>query len=115
MDYNCLIHGLTLILGGAEANLWEVTNAYTSMSRTVNHFYKNDGRYDPKDFKKPNYIFGKNIPATPKNKLELEAPFINASASWLAFEAMRNVERPNSEGDPYQIVARVSQTIAEVE
>ena len=92
-------YGLTLILGGAEANLWEITNAYTSMSRTVNHFYQNDGRYDPKDFRKPNYIFGKKSPKTPKDQLEIEAPFINASASWLAFEAMRNVERPNSEGD----------------
>ncbi len=92
-------YGLTLILGGAEANLWDITNAYTSMGRTVNHFYQNDGRYDPQDFKKPNYIFGKKTPATPKDKLKVEAPFINASASWLAFEAMRNVERPNSEGD----------------
>ncbi|HFC01065.1 MAG TPA: penicillin-binding protein 1C, partial [Phaeodactylibacter sp.] len=92
-------YGLTLILGGAEANLWDITSAYASMARTVNHFSKNDGRYDPLDFRKPNYVFHKKTPATPKEKLETEAPFISASASWLAFDAMRNLERPNSEGD----------------
>ena len=92
-------YGLTLILGGAEANLWDITNAYASMGRTVNHFYKNDGRYDPLDFRKPNYVFENNNTLTNKNNLEIEAPYISASASWLAFEAMRNLERPNSEGD----------------
>ena len=92
-------YGLTLILGGAEANLWDVTSAYASMSRTVNHFHENDGRYDSKDFRKPNYIFGKEVSPTNKNQLETEAPFINASSAWLAFDAMRNLERPNSEGD----------------
>lgn len=92
-------YGLTLILGGAEANLWDVTSTYASMSRTVNHFYDNDGRYDPKDFNKPNYVFRKNHTPTAKKQLEREAPFINASAAWLAFDAMRNLERPDSEGN----------------
>ena len=107
-------YGLTLILGGAEANLWDVTSTYASMSRTVNHFHENDGRYDRKDFQKPNYVFEKNeiahsasLHPDPKGKsshlkkkhLEQEAPFINASAAWLAFDAMRNLERPDSEGN----------------
>ncbi len=92
-------YGLTLILGGAEANLWDVTSTYASMSRTVNHFYDYDGRYDPKDFNKPNYVFGKDHTPSAKNRLEPEAPFINASAAWLAFDAMRNLERPDSEGN----------------
>ncbi|MEM6965155.1 MAG: penicillin-binding protein 1C [Bacteroidota bacterium] len=92
-------YGLSLILGGAEVNLWDITNAYASMSRTINHFHPNDGRYDPLDFRKPNYVLGKKVLPTPRKQLATEAPFISASAAWLAFEAMRNVERPNSEGD----------------
>lgn len=92
-------YGLTLILGGAEANLWDVTSTYASMSRTINHFYDNDGQYDLKDFQKPNYVFGKDHMSSTKNQLKSEAPFITASAAWLAFDAMRNLERPDSEGN----------------
>ena len=92
-------YGLTLILGGAEANLWDVTSTYASMSRTVNHFHKNDGRYDRKDFQKPNYVFEDHHEPMAKKQLESEPPFFSASGSWLAFDAMRNLERPDSEGN----------------
>ena len=114
-------YGLSLILGGAEANLWDVTSTYASMARTVNHFYKYDGEYHPKDFRQPNYVFSKPVRQSDgkenfqkekgvRTLLEKEAPFINASASWQAFEAMRNLERPNSEGDWESFSS--SQTIA---
>ena len=107
-------YGLSLILGGAEANLWDVTNTYASMARTVNHFSEYDGEYNSNDFRKPNYDFFKTENTSKrkdvKHLLEKEAPFISASASWQAFEAMRNLERPNSEGDWESFSS--SQTIA---
>ncbi len=92
-------YGLTLILGGAEASLWEIANAYACMARTLNHFYPYDGKYDQRDFRPLNYVFGNKTPATPKANLLTEPPRIAASAAYLAFDAMQNLERPNSEGE----------------
>ncbi|MGK0390494.1 MAG: penicillin-binding protein 1C, partial [Maribacter sp.] len=67
-------YGLTLIVGGSEGNLAEITSMYASMARTVNHFYDYDGRYDPLDFRKPNYIYDTTIPRTQKSKLSKNSP-----------------------------------------
>jgi len=91
-------YGLTLILGGAEASLWEISNAYAGMARTLNHFQVNDGRYDGDDFQQANLM----KPLRPKKKKtdwQEEAPVLSAAACWHTFEAMRSVERPNSEGE----------------
>lgn len=94
-------YGLSLILGGAEASLWQITAAYASMSRTLDRFYTFDGAYSTKDFRSAHY----NLKETPqktsinKNALTREAPYLSASAIWLSFEAMRRLERPGAEGD----------------
>ncbi len=91
-------YGLPLILGGAEVNLLDVTNVYACMARSLGHFYEFNSRYDPHDFRAPNYVFGNKAPKTPERKLLKEAPRISAAATWLTFAAMQEVERPNSEG-----------------
>ncbi|MEL6922414.1 MAG: penicillin-binding protein 1C [Bacteroidota bacterium] len=95
---NASHYGLPLVLGGAEASLWDITNAYTNMARGLRHFYDFNGRYDPKDQRDLNY--NKLITYTPSAPAALleEAPVISAAASWLCFEAMQQVERPRSEG-----------------
>ncbi len=91
-------YGLTLILGGAEVNLLEVTNAYAGMARTLNHFYDYSGEYNPLDFRPANYML-KDDSSPPKDPiLQREAPVVSAAAAWLAFDAMQEVERPDSEG-----------------
>ncbi len=95
-------YGLTLILGGAEAKLWEVTNAYTCMARTLNHFQKYDGEYALDDWRKPTYVDLKNQEPASKRKqkkLMKESRILSAGAIYETFEAMLQVERPGSEGD----------------
>lgn len=89
-------YGLTLILGGAESSLWEISNAYAGMARTLNHFQPNDGRYNLEDFQPANIFQTKKDQST---HLQKEAPILSAAACWHTFEAMRTVERPNTEGD----------------
>ncbi len=92
-------YGLPLILGGAEATLGDITNAYACMSRMLGNFYPRDGRYDPKDYRPANYLFGvKNTPTGRNNLLE-DPPFIGAAGAWFAFDAMQHLERPNAVGD----------------
>lgn len=91
-------YGLALILGGAEVKLWDITNTYACMARTLRHFYDRSSRYDPTDFRAPNYVFGVEVKQTPKSKLLKDPTHISAAASWFTFEAMQEVERPNSSG-----------------
>ena len=38
-------YGLSLILGGAEASLWDITGAYASLGRSLIHFNSNEHQY----------------------------------------------------------------------
>jgi penicillin-binding protein 1C len=51
-------YGLSLILGGAEGTLWDITGMYASMARTLNHYFTHPGknRYQKTDFHQPNYL-----------------------------------------------------------
>ena len=89
-------YGLTLILGGAETTLWEVTNAYGGMGKTLDHFYNNSGQYDPTDFDAASYIVSTKPTNPPKLK---EFPTqLSAAGIWFTLEAMKEVKRPNSQG-----------------
>ena len=92
-------YGLTLILGGAEAKLWDLCNAYSGMSRTVNHFYQYNGQYNKNDFRPSTYIYTPSIENSDSPKLLEEAPVLSAAACWSTFDAMQDVERPNSVGE----------------
>lgn len=92
-------YGLTLALGGAEANLWDLTSVYASMARTLGHFYPNHGKYNPADFRKANYVWSENVPEPDQANLYKNSTHLSADAIWLTFEAMEELERPTSEGD----------------
>ncbi len=102
-------YGLPLILGGAECTLWETTNAYAGMARTLRYFYERDGMYSAKDFLSGHIL--QNWESGRKEfPLLKEPPVMSASAIWYTFEAMRSVERPSQEGDWKRF--RSSQNIA---
>jgi penicillin-binding protein 1C len=87
-------YGLSLILGGAESNLWDLCRSYAGMSSTVNYFNKSNGKYRTNEFSELNYEndfepdFGDE--STQKN-------ILGAGSIWLTYNAMEEVNRP--EGD----------------
>lgn len=86
-------YGLSLILGGAEATLWDLAGIYASMSRTLNHFYGQSGKYNAIDFHPP-FI----IPETSGDELLLtNETRLNAASIWLSYKAMEEVNRPDLE------------------
>lgn len=91
-------YGLALILGGAEVKLWEITNTYACMARTLNRFYNRSSRYNPTDFRPPNYVFETKEEEEDPSTLLSDPTHISAAASWFTFDAMQQVERPNSSG-----------------
>lgn len=87
-------YGLSLILGGAESNLWDLCNAYAYMSSTLNHYKKFNDEYRTNELKDLNLNFNKKVdfgkPTRQKN-------VFGAGAIWHTFNAMKEVNRP--EGD----------------
>ncbi|MCB0552887.1 MAG: penicillin-binding protein 1C [Phaeodactylibacter sp.] len=92
-------YGLPLVLGGAEGTLWDITNAYTCMSRMLNHFPEYDAQYDPQDFRPPTYLPVPESARPARERLQSNPSHIGAAAAWFAFDAMQELERPNSEGE----------------
>lgn len=88
-------YGLSLILGGAEASLIDITNAYAGMSRVLGNFYSRNGRYATDDMRLPTFELARQHQST----LQKEAPVLGAGAVWHTFEAMQQVERPLSSGE----------------
>ncbi len=86
-------YGLSLILGGGEASLWELTGVYASLSRVLNRYSK-EGKYCPGDYHMPVLLEGtiksKEIPVYGE-------PVLSASSIWLTYEALKRVNRPEGE------------------
>ncbi|MFH1320753.1 MAG: penicillin-binding protein 1C [Bacteroidota bacterium] len=93
-------YGLSLILGGAEGTLWDLTAIYASFSRILNHYNEFSGRYIEDDMRKPGYIFKEmdvdkeTINITQQNR---EKGILSAGSIWLAYEALIEVNRPDAE------------------
>ena len=88
-------YGLPLILGGAEGRLLEITNAFTCMARTLNHYVDNSSQYFSNDFRKGIYV-KRDVSKAPKPIKTV--PVLSAGAIFQTMEAMQKVERPDSDG-----------------
>jgi len=86
-------YGLSLILGGGETSLWDLTGAYASMSRVLNR-YLNEKKYYKEDYHPPVLIKPENLI---QKRSEEPDPPLSASAIWLTYEALQKVNRPDSE------------------
>ena len=86
-------YGLSLILGGAEVSLWELAGVYSSMARVLNHFTESDGKYFVSDWHMPNLL---NEPEN-FNVEGSEQGSLGAGAIWLCFQALQDLNRPDSE------------------
>jgi len=86
-------YGLSLILGGGETTLWELTGAYASLSRVLNNF-STAKKYFREDYHEP-VIIEANSRGEEKH-FDPDPPY-SASAIWLTFEAIQKVNRPESE------------------
>ena len=86
-------YGLSLILGGAESNLWDLCKTYSNLTSTLNFYTKNTA-YRTHEFQDLNMdasqILDFGTRKTEKNQL-------GAGAIWLTYQAMKQVGRP--EGD----------------
>jgi penicillin-binding protein 1C len=86
-------YGLSIILGGGETSLWELSGAYASLSRVLNRYQK-EKKYIKEDYHEP--VLVKPLPGTKKLTEDLNPP-LSASSIWLTYQALLKVNRPDSE------------------
>ncbi len=87
-------YGLSIILGGAEARLWDLAGMYASMARRLSNFNGSSTGYAAADFHPPVYL--EKEAAAPSQKTG-QAQWFDAASIWLTFEAMVEVARPDEE------------------
>jgi penicillin-binding protein 1C len=94
IKYDANHYGLSLILGGAESNLWDLSKSYASLASTINHYDETSGKYFTNEFLEPSYLadfqpdFG---------EISTEKNIFDAGSIYLTFEALNNVNRPEGE------------------
>ncbi|MEE1961094.1 penicillin-binding protein 1C [Allomuricauda taeanensis] len=87
-------YGLSLILGGAESSLWEVTESYASLASGLNHYVTHSSTYRTNEFVKASYLVEEEIDF---GKQQFDPPIFGAGAIYATFQSMYEVNRP--EGD----------------
>ncbi len=92
-------YGLTLVLGGAEATLWDLAGVYASMARILNTFNQQNSRYLQGDQRSISFLksFEEDI-SFPGQPIRT-APLFDAGVLWHTFQAMQEVNRPETEGE----------------
>lgn len=90
-------YGLTLILGGGECSLWEITGVYASLARQLNHFIAYSSRYDPADIHMPRFINNRENTQSREQRKFQTHHLISAGAVYQTFRALLEVNRPAQE------------------
>lgn len=88
-------YGLSMILGGAEGTLWDITGAYASLARSLNNYFEVPGRsrYSKSDFHPPSYLMADSIQQRPME----ESSWLGAGSIYLTFDVLKEVFRPGEE------------------
>ncbi len=87
-------YGLSLILGGAESNLWDLCRTYANLSSTINYFNQSKGKYRSNEFAELNvhHDFTTDFGGD-----SFQKTILGAGSIYLTYNAMKEVNRP--EGD----------------
>ncbi|MCB1052446.1 MAG: penicillin-binding protein 1C [Acidobacteria bacterium] len=88
-------YGLSLVLGGAETNLWDLAQMYSGLARTLTYQEDHGGIYPQNAFEPPRLdptqpiqlVAGPRVPA-----------LLEAQSIYQSFQAMTQLERPESQG-----------------
>ncbi|WP_255490525.1 penicillin-binding protein 1C [Dysgonomonas sp. 511] len=82
------VYGLSLVLGGGEGKLWDISYMYLQMVQQLNMFNE-EGRYY--EMKPPAYILNSD---NNKKGERIHNPLFTAGAIWQTLDALTNVNRP---------------------
>jgi penicillin-binding protein 1C len=85
-------YGLSIILGGAESNLWDLCKNYAAFSSTINHYDEFLGYYS-NEFCEPTFYRDEKIDF---GKQTQEKNVFNAASMYQTFQSLKEVYRPGT-------------------
>ena len=94
LTYNANHYGLSLILGGAESNLWDLCKSYASLSSTLNHFSETSSEYYTKEFVEPTFFASETINFGEKSA---KKTLFDAASIYLTYDSLKKVNRPQGD------------------
>ncbi|WP_298756071.1 penicillin-binding protein 1C [uncultured Psychroserpens sp.] len=94
LKYNANHYGLSLILGGAESNLWDLCKSYAALSSMLNHFSETSSEYYTNEFVEPTFMASETVDFGTKSS---DKTLFDAASIYLTYESLKKVNRP--EGD----------------
>lgn len=92
LKYNANHYGLSLILGGAESNLWDLCKNYAAMSATLNHFSNSSSEYFTNEYCEPTFFASADINLGQKTT---NKTLFDAASIYLTYESLKKVNRPD--------------------
>ena len=87
-------YGLSLILGGAESNLWDLCQTYANLTSTLNYNVQSFGKYREDEFSDLNYQYDFEQDFGDETS---EKPILGAGSIFLTYNAMKEVNRPEAD------------------
>ena len=84
-------YGLSLILGGGEATLWDIASAYASMGRALENYSNIRNKYTLNNYHSLTYL---KTEIQEKKIARQKSDLLSASAIYYTFEAMTELLRP---------------------
>ena len=94
IKYNANHYGLSLILGGAESNLWDLCKSYAALSSTLNHFSKTSSEYFSNEFCEPIFLASEKAHF---GKKTTSKTLFDAASIYLTYNSLKEVNRPESD------------------
>ena len=94
LKFNANHYGLSLILGGAESNLWDISKSFANLSSTLNHYDTLQGKYYKNEFVEPSYLDNYTFDL---GKISTQKTVYDAGSIFLTYKALREVKRPETD------------------
>ena len=91
IDKSADYYGLSLILGGAEASLWDLCKTFASYASIINHFESTKHQYYSNEFIEPSYL---NSEKKNFGKIQEDETHIDAGAAFTTLNILTEVNRP---------------------
>lgn len=88
-------YGLSLILGGAEVNLWDLCGIYSSMMRSILFYTPGNTKEQYYNWHGARYL---NRPEGTRGFLNHPLPVLNPGALYTTLKAMTELKRPDEDG-----------------
>ena len=91
-------YGLSMIIGGVEASLWDITGMYGSMARVLSHYHSNpfNTPYTNADYH-PNRILLNDGEKSQEETNFSAQSLIGAGALYQTFETLKGLQRPEED------------------